>query len=279
MTSTDNRVVALSERAATVLSEIWYNVFRPGARRCLRGAELDGFPRSMLPRKPLIIKDVMYQLRLILSPPPGRMPSPQVLATFDPLAIHSALEKILDRTQSDKVNLEQEESELSAQLSHLNQLSRQIRTAASARQLSDPRGCGSWTYDEYLRSARNYDLYRQLKQQDPTASYLENFDKYEVHSAANPFRRPPMTTTALFSRPVCAEPYRPFPRVTVDAGFRDLKSRVLTDEPKKRVYHGPIVADLPNGVSRPSLILPTRDHAYSEQPGKESPSSLSIGRW
>ncbi|KJR80479.1 uncharacterized protein SPSK_05502 [Sporothrix schenckii 1099-18] len=41
MVSTDFRVNALSDRVATVLNTIWFNVFRPGARQFLRYAEFD----------------------------------------------------------------------------------------------------------------------------------------------------------------------------------------------------------------------------------------------
>lgn len=275
MISTDIRVNALTDRTATVLNVIWFNVFRPGARHLLRSAEFDRLPLSMLAREPFGIKNVTYQLRRLLAPQPGcNMPKPQDLVTFDPLATFVALETILDRTQCDLAYLVQEESDLRAKLVRLEQLSQQVLTAARAGLSYGLRGCVTWKYDHFLLASRSYDDYRRMKEQDPSASYLETFDKFEIFIAANPFRWPVTKATLLPPPPPSPSSYRRLPhRDATDARFCNPVSTALADTSPESAQRALLTnTDLPNGVSQP--LLPT-SHGYvcPEPPGKASSSS------
>ncbi|KJR80480.1 uncharacterized protein SPSK_04863 [Sporothrix schenckii 1099-18] len=202
----------------------------------------------MLAREPFAIENVTFQLRRLLAQQLGpSIPKPLDFVTFDPSATFVALQTILDRTHRDLAYLVQEESDLSAELDRLEQLSRQVLTAADEGQ---PIGLQHYT-----------DVW-----------YVKTFDTFLIYTAAHPSRWPTVKPPLLPPLPPSTSSYpRPPHRDPTDVRYRSRTSAASVDlvlESAQRTQSA--TTDLPNGFAKHRLLT-SQGYDRSEPSDRPNP--------
>ncbi|EFW99375.1 hypothetical protein CMQ_5796 [Grosmannia clavigera kw1407] len=175
----------LYQRAKSVVDDIWYNVFRPGALHHLAQLQHACVPRSMGSRIRTTRRNTTHFVRHRVAVRPGLgMPTPAALATsFDPFAIYDALNDLSDSNQLIMKGLASERGRLARQISALDQYLEAILADIKLHLQRGQYGRESWTQEKYQAAFARYDEYVMRKadsDNDSNAPDIGSFEQFQL---------------------------------------------------------------------------------------------------